>query len=340
MSPLLLVVLIVAIALIFNFTNGIHDAANQVAAVIFSRALSPIQALAIAALGDFVGAVFLGTAVAQTVGGGIVDPRLMQQDSTLGAIVILAALFGAIIWNLITWYFGIPSSSLHALIGGLIGAFMAGWGIAPIHWVKLEVIIIIMLVSPLIGFSITYLFTHVTFFATRWATPRVNKLFRKLQIFSLIAQSLAHGTNDAQKVMGVITFALIVTGFYITPSSGHITIPNWVILASAISMALGTFIGGTRIIKKLGSGFFKIQPIHGFASQIASTVTILTASTLGYPVSTTQVISSSIVGSGAATRPKMVRWNLAENMIYVWLITIPANILLAYCFFYVLRTVM
>ncbi len=320
---ILMAILVVTLALFFNFTNGFNDSASQVATIIFSRTLEPAIALLVAALANFGGAYFLGTAVAQTIGSGIVDPSLMK-GGVSGVLVILAALIGAILWNLITWYFGIPSSSSHALIGGLVGAFLFSWGPAPINWTKVFMIIAVMIISPIIGFVITYIFTQLTLIFSQWSSPKINKLFKNLQLVSLVTQALSHGTNDAQKAMGVIVFAFVILGLY-TPPEGHYVIPTWIIVSCALAISFGTMIVGKKIIKKLGSGLYKIRPIHGFASQTASTLIIYAASILGFPVSTTQIISSSVMGAGAAFRPKMIRWKIAQDMVVVWFITIPLS---------------
>ncbi|MFH0948560.1 MAG: inorganic phosphate transporter [Elusimicrobiota bacterium] len=330
--------IVVALALFFNFTNGFHDSASQVATIITSNAISPEAALLTAGLANFIGAYFLGTAIAETIGNGIVDPRLLSADSS-GIIVIIAALIGAISWNLVTWYFGIPSSSSHSLIGGLIGAFFFGWGAGHINWNKVLNVILIMLASPFIGLVITYIFTRLTLVFSRWASPKANKVFKKLQIISLITQGLAHGTNDAQKTMGVVVFALILLGLYKPLLQGHIAVPHWVVISCSLSMALGTTIGGWRIIRILGSGLYKIKPIHGFASQTTSTLIIYFTAFFGYPISTTQVISSSVMGAGASFRPKMIRWQVAQDMALAWLITIPASGLIAGLCFLVLNKI-
>lgn len=324
---ILMAILVVVLALFFNFTNGFNDSASQVATIIFSRTLEPGIALLVAAVANFFGAYFLGTAVAQTIGSGIVDPSLMR-DGVSGVLVILAALIGAVLWNLITWYFGIPSSSSHALIGGLVGSFLFSWGADPINWQKVLMIVVVMIVSPIVGFIITFIFTQLTLIFSQWSSPKINKVFKNLQIVSLITQALSHGTNDAQKAMGVIVFALIVLGLY-NPPVGEYIIPTWIIVSCALAISLGTMIGGKKIIKKLGSGLYKIRPIHGFASQTTSTIIIYLASVLGFPVSTTQVISSSVMGAGAAFRPKMIRWKIAQDMVLVWFITIPISGLIA-----------
>ena len=337
-TTILIAAIIVFLALFFDFTNGFHDSANQVATVITSRALSPEVALLSAAAANFIGAYFLGTAVAETIGKGIVDPRLLQTAAN-GSIVVIAALFGAIVWNLITWYFGIPSSSSHSLIGGLIGAFLFGWGPDPINWIKVWHIVLIMIASPFVGLIITFLFTRLTLVFSQWSSPKANEVFKKLQILSSITQALSHGTNDAQKTMGVIVFALILLKLYTPPVVGHIPVPHWVVISCSLAMACGTAIGGWRIIKTLGAGLYKIRPIHGFASQTAATVIIYVTAVFGFPISTTQVISSSVMGAGAAFRPKMVRWQVAQDMAVAWLITIPASGIIAGLLFFILNKI-
>ncbi|MEK9170289.1 MAG: inorganic phosphate transporter [Patescibacteria group bacterium] len=337
-SVFIIAAIIVAVALFFDFTNGFNDSANQVATIIFSRALNPFAALFIAAAANFIGAYLLGTAVAQTIGAGIVDPRVFHEGGS-GIIVIFSALVGAILWNLITWYFGIPSSSSHALIGGLVGAFLFSWGPAVINWQKILTIVAIMIASPVVGFFVTYIFTRLTLIFSQWSSPKINNIFKKLQIISLITQSLSHGMNDAQKTMGVLAFALTALGFYSSKESVGLFIPDWVIISCALAMASGTLIGGRRIIKKLGSGLYKVRPIHGFASQTASTLIIYFTAFFGFPISTSQVISSSVMGAGAAFRPKMIRWQVAKDMVMVWFITIPVSALVAGLSFMVLNKI-
>ena len=325
---ILLAAIATVIGLFFDFTNGFNDSANQVATVIASNSVSPAKALTLAAAGNFIGAFFLGTAVAKTVGQGIVDPSFLGGGRT-GVYVIIAALLGAIGWNLISWYFGIPSSSSHALIGGLVGSFLVAWGLQPIHWIKVLAIVAIMLISPIIGFAATYVFTKATRHISGWFTPRVSESFKRLQVASLAAQALSHGTNDAQKTMGVIAFTLVILGLETIPVGGEIQIPFWVIALCSLAIAAGTLIGGWRIIRTLGAGLYKVRPIHAFASQVASALIIYATAFFGYPISTTQVISSSVMGVGTAFRPKMVRWHVAQDMGFAWLVTIPASGVLA-----------
>jgi len=329
---LVVAILVVALALIFNLTNGFHDSSNQVATVITSRAMAPEAALTLAAVADFCGAYFLGTHVAETIGRGIVNPELMRSDA-LGIFVIFSALLAAISWNLLTWHFGFPSSSSHALIGGMLGAFIAGWGPAPIQWGTVTGIIVVMVLSPLVGFAITYLFTKLTLFSSQFFGPGANAAFKKMQWISLIGQSLAHGANDAQKTMGVIVFGLLVLNFHSPRNSGPL-IPHWVVLSCSLSIAFGVMLGGWKLIRRLGWGLYRIRPIHAFASQAASGSIMYVTSILGFPISTTQVVSSSIMGAGAAFRPRAVRWAVAGDMAVAWLITIPVSALLAAGFFY------
>lgn len=321
-------VLAIALALFFDFSNGFNDSANQVATVISSRALPPEYALPLAAAADFAGAYFLGTSVAATIGRGILRPEAIQ-NSGMGIYVLISATIGALSWNVITWYFGIPASSSHSLIGGMLGAFLAGVGADYIQWKNVKSIMFVMILSPLIGFTVTYFFTKLTFFVAQWFTPRVNSFFKGLQVFSLIGQSLAHGTNDAQKSMGLITFVLFLMNALPLSSSHDLVVPHWVVLSCSLAIAAGVASGGWRIIRKLGSGLYRIRPIHGFAAQSASAGIMYAASVFGFPVSTTQVMSTSVMGAGAAFRPKAVRWEVGMDMLTAWLLTIPASGLLA-----------
>lgn len=315
--PLTLIVLI-AIALFFDFLNGLHDSSNIVATMISSRAFRPRVALGMTAVANFCGPFIFGVAVAKTIGHDVVMP------GTISSEVIFAALLSAILWNLITWFFGIPSSSSHALIGGIIGAVGVGAGLRAIQVSGLEKVFIALFASPIIGLIAGYLFTKLVFFLARGASPSINWFFRRSQIFTAIALSLSHGTNDAQKTMGVITLALVTTG-YLT----EFHVPIWVIALSAGAIAVGTASGGWRLIRTLGGKFYKIRPVHGFSAQVTSSAVILGAALLGGPVSTTQVVSSAIMGVGSAERVSKVRWGVAGDIAVAWLLTIPATALVA-----------
>ena len=312
---MVLLIVIIAVALGFDFTNGFHDSANAIACSISTRALSPRVALPMAAALNMAGA-FAGQKVAQTVGKGIV---LLPADSLK---VVLAALLGAIAWNLITWYFGIPSSSSHALIGGLAGATLVAVGTSGVEWGGIwHKVIIPMVSSPVIGLLVAFTLMNVLLLIVfRWAPQPVNRTFRRLQPLSGAAVAFAHGSNDAQKTMGVITLALITSG-HLVPSAA---IPWWVILLAATSMALGTYSGGRRIIKTLGQKVVRLDPIHGFAADASSAAVIYTAAHFGFPISTTQSITASIMGAGATRGLSSVKWGVAGNIVWAWILTIPA----------------
>jgi inorganic phosphate transporter, PiT family len=310
-----LLILVIVVALVFDFTNGFHDSANAIATSVTTRALSPRVALAMAAILNMIGA-FAGQKVAQTVGKGIVD---LPDDSLT---VVLAALLGAIVWNLITWRFGLPSSSSHALIGGLVGATLVAVGTSAVEWQGIwDKVVIPMVTSPIVGFVVAFvLMAALIRLVHRWALAPVNRTFRLLQPISAGAVAFAHGSNDAQKTMGIITLALATT----YPSNSYDTIPSWVIVVSAISMGLGTYFGGWRIIHTLGNKVIKLDPIHGFAAETSAAGVIFGAAHLGFPISTTQTITASIMGSGATSGLHAVKWNVAGNIAWAWVLTLPA----------------
>src|SRR3990167_3999053 len=285
-SPLYLVVLVIGMAIVFDFVNGFHDASNVVATMIASRSMSPSAALIIAASCEFLGPFILGTAVAKTIGKDIVDPTVIN------AWVIMGALSGAIFWNLLTWWFGLPSSSSHALVGGIAGSVLAATGVAHFKVAGFVKIVLVLITSPIVGFPIGYAFQSLSVFLTRGATPHVNHFFKRSQIVSSIALALSHGGNDAQKSMGIITMVLVAAFPEHYP---EFTVPVWAIFACASAIGLGTAFGGWSIIKTVGSGIYRLRPIHAFSAQSASGSVILTAALLGGPVSTTHVVSSSIM---------------------------------------------
>lgn len=311
-------IFVIALALIFDFLNGMRDAANIVATMISSRAFSPRTALGIAAVAEFLGPFLFGVTVARTIGDDLVQSEVL----TLG--VIAAALIGAILWNLITWYFGIPGSSSHALIGGMVGAVVTGASLDAIKMEGLSKVLIALFTSPLIGFLVGFLITRLIYFLVRGASPKINDFFKSSQLVTALAMAFSHGTNDAQKTMGIITLSLVIGG--VLPA---FQVPFWVIAASAAAIAIGTSLAGWRLIRTLGGKFYKIRPLHSFATQLSSAGVILGASFFGVPVSTSQVVSSAIIGVGSAERASKVRWSVAEDIMTAWLITIPASGLLA-----------
>jgi inorganic phosphate transporter, PiT family len=324
MTPVLIIV--IALALIFDFLNGVHDSSNVVATMISSRALSPRVALLMTAIANFIGPFIFGVAVANTIGHEVVAAESINDP------VLVAALVSAISWNILTWVLGFPSSSSHALIGGFIGAVViaAGWQAILLHGI--EKILIALFISPFIGFIVGYLVLKLILFFSWNATPRVNTIFKRAQILTALTLALSHGTNDAQKTMGIITLALVTGGVLKT-----FAVPVWVILLCASMIALGTAVGGNKLIKTLGGKFYKIRPVDGFASQLASAAVILGASLAGGPVSTTQVVSSAIMGVGAAERVNKVRWGVAQDIAMAWLLTIPATALLAAGLYWVIN---
>ena len=314
-----MLIVFIALAVVFDFINGFHDSSNIVATVIFSRALPPRVALTLAAISHFIAPFLFGVAVATTIG----DELLVVSALTMN--VIMAAIVSAIIWNLITWYFGIPSSSSHALLGGLLGAALIhSRSLAVVYASGLIKIAIALFLSPIAGLIVGYIVMKITLFLVRGATPKVSHLFRRFQIVTLIGLSLSHGTNDAQKTMGLIAMGLLLSGQIST-----FYVPMWVVTVSAAAIGLGTLFGGWRLIRTLGGKIFRIRPIHGFTSQIAGAIVILSAALLGGPVSTTQVMSSSILGVGAAERINKVRWSVLGDMAVTWLFTIPVNAVFA-----------
>ena len=327
---LLLLILVVVTALIFDYITGFHDAANAVATVVSTGVLPLRTAILLAALLNFVGALS-GTAVASTIGRGLVASDEVTQT------VVLSALLGAIAWNLFTWYFGIPSSSSHALVGGLVGAGLARAGVRAIQVEGLLKIVQSLILSPLVGFALGFLLMIAILWACRRSRPsKLSPVFRRLQILSAGFMAISHGSNDAQKTMGIITMSLVAYGA-IDQESGRFVVPTWVILACALAMGLGTMAGGVRIIKTMGTKIIDLKPIHGFAAETAAAITILSASHMGLPVSTTHVITGSIMGVGASQRVSAVRWGVTARILWAWVLTIPISAGVSWCCYEVVR---
>ncbi|MGE3273879.1 MAG: anion permease [Vicinamibacterales bacterium] len=326
---LALVALVIGVALIFDYINGFHDAANSIATVVSTRVLSPGQAVAWAAFFNFVAAFGFGTAVAKTVGAGMIDISIVT------FAVILAGLLGAIVWDLITWYYGLPTSSSHALIGGYAGAAVAKVGTSALllsGWTKTLLFIVL---APLIGLVLGFAFMVVIYWVCRGVAPsRVDKSFRRLQLVSAALYSLGHGANDAQKTMGIIAGALLAGGLI-----QEFYIPFWVVLAAHAAIALGTLSGGWRIIHTMGQKITRLQPVGGFAAETAGAVSLFTATALGVPVSTTHTITGAIVGVGSTRRLSAVRWGVAGRIVWAWVLTIPAAAMIAAVCFYLLAAI-
>jgi PiT family inorganic phosphate transporter len=313
----LLLITVIVLAVAFDYINGFHDTANAIATSVSTRALRPTHAILMSATANFVGAL-TGTAVAKTIASGIATTPSGHD----GQVIIAAALVGAISWNLLTWRLGIPSSSSHALIGGLIGAVIAATGFASLNGPGItEKVLFPLVASPILGIAIGFTFMVALLNLFRRAHPkRINDRFRRLQVVSAAYMAFSHGSNDAQKTMGIITLALVAGGILAEP-----TVPLWVILIAATAISLGTAAGGWRIIKTMGQRVVKLDPVHGFAAETTAATIILGASHFGMPVSTTHVISSAIMGVGSSDRFSAVRWGVAGNIVIAWVLTIPAS---------------
>ncbi|OPY56324.1 MAG: Low-affinity inorganic phosphate transporter 1 [Pelotomaculum sp. PtaU1.Bin035] len=330
-SPVILIALVVLLALSFDFINGFHDTANSIATSISTKALPPWGAIILSAVMNFLGAM-LFTGVAKTIGGKIADPLNLDH----GMYIVAAALISGIVWNLITWYYGIPSSSSHALIGSLAGAVIAAAGFEAVNFKGFFTIIEALIVSPLIAFSTGYIIMLLIRIIFKNAHPaKINRRFRFLQIFTAAFQAFCHGTNDAQKSMGIITFALVAGGL-----QSDLEVPFWVKVSCALAMAMGTSVGGWKIIKTVGTQIIKLEPSNGFAADIGSALIIILATLFKLPVSTTHVISSSIMGVGTAKRISAVKWNTAEKIVLAWMITLPVTIIFACLTYWVISIIL
>ncbi|MFN2432039.1 MAG: anion permease [Gemmatimonadota bacterium] len=312
------ILVVIVVALLFDFSNGWNDSANAIATVVSTKVLTPLQAVLMAAFMNFAGA-FAGTAVAETIGTDIADPQLV------GQLVILAALLAAITWNVAMTWLGLPVSASHALIGGLVGAVVGGHGAAALESEGLVKVLSALLLSPVAGFLAGGLLMTLIYIGFARATPTlVNRIFGPGQILSAAAMAFSHGTNDAQKVMGIITMALIAGGYLQT-----FDVPLWVIVAAGSAMALGTAMGGWRVIRTLGMGMYHMKPVNGFAAETAATAVLLGAASIGAPVSTTHTITSTILGVGATRRLSAVRWGVAGKIVLAWVFTLPSTAVLA-----------
>ena len=311
---------LIAVALLFDFLNGLHDAANSIATIVSTRVLRPQYAVFWAAFFNFVAFLVFGLHVANTIGTGIIEPDLISPA------VIFAALVGAIVWNLVTWALGIPSSSSHALIGGLVGAGVAKAGLVAVVWSGLSMTLLAIVLSPVVGFLLALVLVAIVTWASARSTPfAVDRAFRIFQFFSASLYSLGHGGNDAQKTMGIIAVLLYSQGHL----GGEFSVPFWVVLSCQTAMALGTLMGGWRIVRTMGLRITRLTPMQGFCAETGGAATLFLATFLGVPVSTTHTITGAIVGVGSARRVSAVRWNVASSIVYAWVITVPASALVA-----------
>jgi len=324
---LYVVIWIIFLALVFDFLNGFHDAANSIATIVSTRVLTPFQAVCWAAFFNFVAAFTFGVSVAKTIGKGVIHSECVTQG------VIMAGLLGAIAWNLITWYLGLPTSSSHALIGGFAGAAVTKAGLGVLIPAGIIKICLFIILSPLIGMALGFgpMVLMIRLF-WRSSPARINSYFRRLQLLSAGLYSLGHGTNDAQKTMGIIAILLFTSGYL----GKHFYIPFWVILAAHAAIALGTLAGGWRIVKTMGMRITKLKPIGGFCAETAAAISIIGAAVGGIPVSTTHTIAGAIMGVGSTTRLSAVRWGVAQRIVWAWILTIPCSAAMASLFFYAL----
>ncbi len=320
----------IILALFFDFINGFHDSANAISTVVATKVLSPIRAVGMAAVGNLIGPVFFSTAIAATIGKGIID--LNGVAPLILVTLIFSALVGAIIWDLITWYIGLPTSSSHALVGGLVGGGLAALGSGSIISSGLEKVVVFMIVSPIIGMLAAFILTTFVIRAFYRVSPtRINRYFKTLQLFSAFFYSVTHGTNDAQKTMGIITVLLVAYG-----SLQTFNVPLWVILAAHISISLGTFFGGWRIVKTMAQKITKLRPYQGFCAETSGGLVLASMAALGVPVSTTHVISSSIMGVGATDKLSAVRWGIARKIVGAWILTIPASAVMSFTTYFII----
>lgn len=310
-----LVIITIILAFVFDFLNGFHDAANSIATIVSTHVLKPHWAVLWASFFNFIAVLFFGVHVASTIGTGLIDPSIVNTQ------MILAALIGAIFWNIFTWYFGIPSSSSHALIGGLLGAAIAKAGMAPLKWLGISKVLLAIVISPLLGYVLGILLMFITSWICFPFTPsRVDSWFRRLQLISSALISLGHGTNDAQKTMGVIAILLFSAGLL----GDTFYVPIWIAVTCNFVIALGTLFGGWRIVKTMGMKITKLRPISGFCAETSSALTLFLATALGIPVSTTHTITGAIVGVGSLHSASAVRWGIAGRIVWAWILTIPA----------------
>jgi PiT family inorganic phosphate transporter len=333
-----LIIFIIGVALFFDYTNGFHDSANSISTVVSTKVLSPRNAVVFAAFFNFIAAFVFTVAVASTISKII---QLEVVPTEIVPYIILSALIGAITWNIITWLSGLPTSSSHALIGGLAGAGISAAGLAAIKWSAVELIVTFMVISPLIGLACGFLFMVVVLNLTKKANKSTaDSYFRKLQLVSAGTYSFSHGTNDAQKTMGIITPLLYSIGYYgASVDPNNLPVPLWVILIAHAAIALGTLSGGWRIVKTMGSKITKLRPVHGFAAETAGAATILGASAVGIPVSTTHIICTSIMGVGTTMGTSAVKWGIARTIALAWILTIPLAALIGFIAFAIIRVI-
>jgi len=323
----LIISTVILLNLIFSFSNGYNNSANLIAIPIGTRALLPIKALILASIFEFIGTYFLGQAVAKTIAVGIVNPIVFSNK--YATIILFSTLLTSIFWNTICTIIGFPVSASHALIGGFVGSSIAHSGFDIVNWNNVIKIFSMLIFAPIISFSLSYFITKIAYFLSRSASLKINNLYRNLQILSSLACALAHGSNDGKRNVGIFIFGLIVLG--VLPTTNDVfSIPKWVTLLSALSISLGVMFGGLGVIKTIGMNIYKIKHINGFSAQTTSAIVVYLASLLGIPLSTTHVVATSVMGTGAAERIKAVRWFVSKDIFFAWILTIPFSILVSF----------
>ena len=332
MTPtLFLAIIVVLLGLAFNFSNGFNDSANIISIPIGTRAITPAKALVLAGIFEFFGTYFFGQAVAKTIGTGIVDPGIFVGNK-YAVIILFATLLTSTLWNVVCTVLGIPISASHALIGGFIGSTIGIAGVVAVKWNNVSKIFLTLLLAPVLGLVCAYILTKIIYFLTRSASRKINKLFETLEVLALCFYAVSYGSNDGQKSIGIITFSLIVLGVY-TPTQNSFA-PKWVIIACAVCITLGIMFGGWSVIKTIGMNIYKIKHVNGFIAQLSASLVIYLASIIGLPLSTTHVITTSVMGTGAAERVKSVRWGVGRNVVVTWFITIPTTAVVAFLDYY------
>lgn len=332
-TTLFLGIIVVLLGLVFNFSNGFNDSANIIAIPIGTRAITPAKILILAGIFEFIGTYFFGHAVAKTIGKGIVNPEIFVGNK-YAVIILFSTLLTSSSWNIICTFLGMPISASHALIGGFIGSAVAIGGIYTVEWYNVSKIFITLLAAPVIALVVSYIMTKIIYFLFRAASLKVNKMFKILEILASLFYAISHGSNDGQKAIGIITFSLIVLDLY-RPVGDNFA-PKWVIVACALCLTIGIMVGGWGVIKTIGMNIYKIKHVNGFVAQTSAALVIYLGSILGLPLSTTHVITTSVMGTGAAERVKGVRWGIGRNVFLTWLLTIPMTAVLAYVVFHII----
>lgn len=331
----ILITIAILLSLIFSFSNGYNNSANIIAVPVATRALVPAKALVLAGIFEFIGTYFFGKEVAKTIAVGIVEPHIFFGNN-YAIIILFSTLITSIFWNTVCTTFGIPVSASHALIGGFVGSSIAASGCNVVKWNNVLKIFSMLIIAPLISFFLSYLITKISYFLSRNATLKVNNFYKNLQIISSLGCALAHGSNDGQRNVGILTFGLIVLGVISPTKDGNFLIPWWIVMLCALGISLGIMFGGLSVIKTVGMNIYKIKHINGFSAQATSTIVVYLASLLGIPLSTTHIVTTAVMGTGAAERIKAVRWLVSRDIFLTWILTIPISIVISYFLYFII----